>query len=390
MPQEVKRQLRILIALRALRMFMITMPVIVLYWQDHGLNMQDIFVLQVIYSIAVVILEVPSGYFADRFGYRLSLILGSFACVIGFWSYANIPTYLGFLTAELLLAFSASFYSGAREALLYNTLASINKESSYQEVQSLQILYGNLSEATAAILAGVTAWYLNIEAVFHIQWIIVLAAIPLSFLLYDVGQVKKPPNLLAIVKTSVTSNRQLFTINIISGAVAASTLSMVWFAQPLWESLGVPLALFGLLWAGLNVFSGLCGQWSIKLQRQIGYDKTLVVLALSPLVLYTIMSVVSNQYWLALAAASLFWGVRGVAIPFFLTSIQALSDGRDRATLLSINSLYGRLIFAGISPFLGTCVDWWSFGVAFGAAAVIYGSIALIACGFYMTRQYRQ
>ena len=50
-------QVTLLALIRILRMFMITMPVIVLYWQSHGLLMKDIFILQVIYSKMTIVIE---------------------------------------------------------------------------------------------------------------------------------------------------------------------------------------------------------------------------------------------------------------------------------------------------------------------------------------------
>lgn len=125
-----QRQVTILMLIRILRMFMITMPVIVLYWQSHGLGMKDIFILQVIFSVSVVLFEVPSGYFADRFGHRTSIILGNIMGTLGFFCYWAFPSYLGFVAAEIILALGAGFLSGARDALLFDTLEVANKEAS--------------------------------------------------------------------------------------------------------------------------------------------------------------------------------------------------------------------------------------------------------------------
>lgn len=63
---------------------MVVMPIIAIYWQDQGLTIQDIFLLQVIFSVAIVVLEVPSGYFADVFGRKSSLVLGVLTGTLGF------------------------------------------------------------------------------------------------------------------------------------------------------------------------------------------------------------------------------------------------------------------------------------------------------------------
>ncbi|RME62044.1 MAG: MFS transporter, partial [Candidatus Dadabacteria bacterium] len=53
------------------------MPVIVLFFKENGLSMKDVFILQALFSVAVVIFEIPSGYFSDVVGRRTTLIVGS-------------------------------------------------------------------------------------------------------------------------------------------------------------------------------------------------------------------------------------------------------------------------------------------------------------------------
>ena len=55
------------------------MPIIVLFYEDHGLGLQDVFILKSVYSVAAVALEIPSGYLADVWGRKKSLILG---CIV--------------------------------------------------------------------------------------------------------------------------------------------------------------------------------------------------------------------------------------------------------------------------------------------------------------------
>ena len=63
---------------------MIIMPIIVLFFQDNGLNLQEIMILQACYSLSVGLMEIPSGYAADVLGRRKTLILGCILAFIGF------------------------------------------------------------------------------------------------------------------------------------------------------------------------------------------------------------------------------------------------------------------------------------------------------------------
>ena len=98
--------------------FMLFMPIIVLFYQDNGLEMQDIFTLKAVYSIAIVLLEIPSGYLADVLGRKKTLIIGAFLGFFGFVIYDFSFGFWGFLIAELTLGLGQSLISGADSALL--------------------------------------------------------------------------------------------------------------------------------------------------------------------------------------------------------------------------------------------------------------------------------
>ena len=52
------------------------LPVIVLFWQENGLDMFDVYILQGVFALFIVLLEVPTGMVADRIGKKTSLLWG--------------------------------------------------------------------------------------------------------------------------------------------------------------------------------------------------------------------------------------------------------------------------------------------------------------------------
>jgi MFS family permease len=87
-------------------------------------------------DIALLLLEVPTGWFADRFGHRASLILGSIVQVAGMvccWLGTGIPE---LVLASLLVAIGDAFRSGADEALLFRSCAALGREDRFLGIQS--------------------------------------------------------------------------------------------------------------------------------------------------------------------------------------------------------------------------------------------------------------
>lgn len=87
-------------------------------------------------DLALMALEVPTGWFADRCGHRVSLIAGSLIQVAGMlfcWLGAGVS---GLLTASLLVALGDAFRSGADQALLYRSCVALDRESDFQKIQA--------------------------------------------------------------------------------------------------------------------------------------------------------------------------------------------------------------------------------------------------------------
>src|SRR5262245_2758355 len=81
-------------------------------------------------------LEVPTGWFADKFGNRRSLILGSLIQVAGMiccWLADGVP---GLVLACLLVAVADAFRSGADQALLYRTCVVLDREGEFQRIEA--------------------------------------------------------------------------------------------------------------------------------------------------------------------------------------------------------------------------------------------------------------
>jgi MFS family permease len=107
-----------------------------LLWWVHEKQMSPALVAATMAAgdLLLMALEVPTGWFADRFGNRRSLILGSLVQVAGViccWLADGIP---GLVLACSLVAVGDAFRSGADEALLYRTCAAVNREGHFQRI----------------------------------------------------------------------------------------------------------------------------------------------------------------------------------------------------------------------------------------------------------------
>jgi hypothetical protein len=111
-------------------------------------------------DLLLMALEVPTGWFADRFGYRRSLILGSLLQVAGMiccWLANGVP---GLVGACLLVAVADAFRSGADQALLYRTCVAVGREREFQRIEARSRAVQVVALAALIVAGGavVTAW----------------------------------------------------------------------------------------------------------------------------------------------------------------------------------------------------------------------------------------
>lgn len=140
-----KQNILALYLIKLSKWFSLVMPIIVLFYEDHGLGLQDVFILKSVYSVAAVTLEIPSGYLADVWGRKKCLILGCILFFGGYLCYSFTSTFTAFLFAEILLGTGQTLVNGADSALLYDTTVRYKKEELYLRYEGRITMIGNFA-----------------------------------------------------------------------------------------------------------------------------------------------------------------------------------------------------------------------------------------------------
>jgi hypothetical protein len=111
-------------------------------------------------ELALLVFELPTGWFADRVGHRASLIAGSAVQVIGMiWCWLGEGVG-GLVTATVMVALGDAFRSGADAALVYRTCHAIGRADRFQAIEARANAV-ELGALVALVLAGgaiVTTW----------------------------------------------------------------------------------------------------------------------------------------------------------------------------------------------------------------------------------------
>ena len=361
--------------------FMLFMPIVVLFYKDNGLEMRHVFLLQAVYSVSIVVLEIPSGYFADVLGRKFTLVSGSILGFLGFVTYSFSYSFYGFLAAEIVLGLGQSLISGADSALLYDSLMDSGRENQYIKFEGRMVSVGNFAEAIAGILGGLLAT-LSLRYPYYAQTIVSFIAIPTSLMLYEPKRHKKMlkmkfMDILKIVKYSLHDNQELKWNIIFSSIIGASTLTMAWFVQPYFELVLLPVGLFGVFWTILNLTVGFSAMIAHKVESKLKQIKTMIGITILIPAGYIVVSRI-NALW-GIGILFLFYIVRGIATPILKDYINKLCDSDVRATVLSVRNFVIRIFFSIIGPFIGWYTDKFSLQSALLLSGIVFFLVALFA-----------
>ena len=134
------------------------LPIFFLYFLSV-LSVQEVLILECIYYWGVVVVEVPSGYFSDRVGRRLTLLIAAAAWTGGYLLFALAPSFAMFVVAQLLLAVGMAFKSGTDSSFLFDSLKAENRSDEMGDYEAKGLSYGFIATAVAALAGGLLAGF---------------------------------------------------------------------------------------------------------------------------------------------------------------------------------------------------------------------------------------
>lgn len=359
--------------LKGIMWFMVSMPIIVLFFQEHGLSLSKVMILQSIYSISVALFEIPSGYIADIFGRKKAIIISTILSFIGYVLFSFFSDFTVFIIAEILIGVGGSLMSGSDSAIIYDTLIDNNNKEKYTKVEGKNYAIGNFSEAIAGVLGGILAAS-SIYYPVYIQTIILSFSIPIAFSIIEpkinsIGIKKKDLKIKNILKNTLFYDKKLKWLIIYSATMGVSTLSIAWFCQPFFKSIDIPIIYFGLIWAILNLSVGITSYNSYRIEKNMSPIKIMTIISILMPICFFFISVFNSIF--SLLFILLIYLIRGVVTPLLRNYINIEISSEKRATVLSIRSFFIRIAFASTAPLFAYFAENTSINYVFYLLSII-------------------
>ncbi|MCM2390588.1 MFS transporter [Streptomyces albipurpureus] len=156
---QVRRLERKLLVYAGLDDLILLYPVYAVLFTDHGLSTAEISSLFVVGSLTGILLEVPSGVWADTVSRRRVLVVGPLLSAVGFALWVTLPGYASFALGMVLWSGGGALRSGSMEALAYEELERLGAANRYVRLMGRAATASTTATALAIAAAGPsTAW----------------------------------------------------------------------------------------------------------------------------------------------------------------------------------------------------------------------------------------
>lgn len=349
-----KRNLYILYAIAFLQGMVFYGPIATLYRQAQGLTVFQITLIESISLALGILLEVPWGIVADKIGYRKTFVFCTglfFVSKVIFWTATG---FTDFLVERLMLSVVLAGLSGVDASFIYLSCKDGDSQKAFGVYNSLSML--GLLIATGIFSVFVRTHYFWAGFLTVVSYGI--AAI-LSFGLTEVrhGRARgAPTEPFNVTLRKTLGNRSLLYFLIAVGCLSeAHQLITTFLNQVQYERCGMQPSSIGFVYI-IAIVLGLLGVYSSAVTKRIGVCGSLfffcVLSACSCLTLALTRSAVPSIVSILMLRIS----------DTLFQPLQAEVQNREiqtdnRATALSINSMFVNCVAIGINLVLGAVSD---------------------------------
>lgn len=352
-----------------------------LFLLDAGLSNTEAFSANAFFTAGMVLFEVPTGVVADTWGRRASYMLGALTLLVStivylimweatapFWAWALASAFLG-------LGFT--FFSGAVEAWLVDALEGTGFTGDLESVFAKGQVASGAAMLSGSVAGGFIAQQWNLGVPYILRGVVLgLTLIAALVFMRDIGfepvrGARPLQEMRRILRASIDNglrNRPVRWLMLASPFSFGVSFYAFYAMQPYLLELYGDETAFGVaglaaaIVAGAQIGGGMLVPF---IRKRIG-RRTHALLA------FTIMSSavlviagLTTSFWVAIVCIVLWAIAFAASMPMRQAYINGLIPSRQRATVLSFDSLMGSTGGVVVQPALGRAADVWSYSTSY-------------------------
>ena len=336
-----------------------------LYYRHFNVSFAQIGWLISITLIVTVILEIPSGAFADLYGKKKSLIISAILNFIATFLVTTSSSFWPFLIGFAFWGAGRAFNSGAASAFLFDTLKALGQEKAFiKHSGRLSGLFTSIDIFSGFL--GPLMFATNIRFPFYISLVAAFLVVLVQFTFYEHTKVDK--TFTKILTNHWQQIKDTFLIGIKSKIFIWLTLVSILFfitgktmaeivSTPfLTKQAGFSLQNLSFIFLIASIIQASAAFFADKIEAKLGPKSSFLfaslIFGLTTFVLGLSRNVLLTAFILGFYYAA--WSFNDVVVQNYLSHH---SLDQNRATLLSISSMLVSLSGLLTFPMMGLITD---------------------------------
>ena len=379
------RNLRLLDIYWFLRDFQLWIPVwIVFLTVDQGFSLTQVTIAEGLFLVGAVLLEVPTGVVADRYGRSTSLGIGAVFLGLAILAFAFTTSFPLLLVSFLTWSLAFTLISGADMALLFDTLKAAGRTGEYERRAGRGIALQWSGMVAATLLGGPVAALIDTRSTIFIGAATCLVTAIVAFTIREVRPEPATtgrPALLGTVKVAfheIWRQPEVRIVVLLGAATFAATESVFYLVQPYLLDRGVSVGpLFSTLQVPIFVAGAAGALLSGRLFARVGSASALLSTPVIFAAGCALLAFVPGLW--AYGALALMATLNACLQPLISGAINRRVSSERRATVLSLYGMGSSLGMAALAPAIGYTAD--SAGLS--SAFLLSGGVAIAALALF-------
>jgi len=332
-------------------------PILILYFTKIAGSYSGGMAVYSIIFLCSAVFEVPTGIFSDLIGRRNTLILGSIATLFSVFFYAIANTYSILVLGAILEGLARSFYSGNNDSLLHDSLRENKLVNDYIHHKGITDSSSQLALAIVAIIGGLIAFF-SFKLVLWLSILPAILGLLVSFKIIEPGLItKEKGDIFSHLKEALLlfwKNKKLRLLSLGGMIGFAQSESGYQFRSAFYQTLW-PIWAIGIVKALGNLGASASFYWAGRIVKKFGEFQTVLiskVYSISTNIISTLFPSIISP--VLMSSNSLFYGSGSTASNSLK---QREYSNEQRATMASLDSLGGSIMFAIVSYSIGLVAD---------------------------------
>ena len=130
-------------------------PVLALFYIASEVPFEQFTIIMGVFSLVILLLEVPSGVIADLIGKKNAIMAARFMYIGEIFIIAFFNGFWAFFIAKVISGVGVSLRSGAAEALMYDSLKKVGREKEHKRISGTAHTISNIFQAFIFIIGAV-------------------------------------------------------------------------------------------------------------------------------------------------------------------------------------------------------------------------------------------